>query len=287
MLGDGGLRYAGSSPRVRGTAGPTDDPGSGDRFIPACAGNGRRWRSARQARTVHPRVCGERLCQHYRPGDRIGSSPRVRGTDPARASHQAGRRFIPACAGNGHAFQAGVRGTAVHPRVCGERVIIIDGDTENPGSSPRVRGTDTRVVRGFLVLRFIPACAGNGYQPPAGSCRTPVHPRVCGERVTGRSSWDFASGSSPRVRGTVRRLPADVLRRRFIPACAGNGTAVHLRTGYRPVHPRVCGERISGVTNDSTSSGSSPRVRGTVCKTRPVTASFRFIPACAGNGRLP
>ena len=73
------------------------------------------------------------------------------------------------------------------------------------------------------------------------------------------------------------------MRRRFIPACAGNipgGIALGRPT---PVHPRVCGEHLSSDACNSRQPGSSPRVRGTFAT--PTYSFFcnRFIPACAGN----
>ena len=50
------------------------------------------------------------------------------------------------------------------------------------------------------------------------------------------------------------------------------------------VHPRGCGERVSSLSCYSPFVGSSPRVRGTVCRQKPFARSGRFIPAGAGNG---
>ena len=52
------------------------------------------------------------------------------------------------------------------------------------------------------------------------------------------------------------------------------------------VHPRVCGEQMASLTRDSTFSGSSPRVRGTVHPTGGQCRQWRFIPACAGNRQI-
>ena len=51
--------FGGSSPRVRGTQGAACGNQSGDRFIPACAGNTNRSTTAARRCAVHPRVCGE------------------------------------------------------------------------------------------------------------------------------------------------------------------------------------------------------------------------------------
>src|SRR5208282_131487 len=110
------------------------------------------------------------------------------------------------------------------------------------------------------------------------STRISVHPRVCGEHgsLTGQI-WHF-HGSSPRVRGTLNELDTASLKRRFIPACAGNTLLVVISTPVPPVHPRVCGEHlgIAGTVFDAL--GSSPRVRGTRSPCLPVPRRCRFIP---------
>ena len=70
----------GSSPRARGTVSRGLDRVLDDRFIPACAGNGKSFHLQLPKNAVHPRVRGERrLTQHIHPGIG-GSSPRARGT---------------------------------------------------------------------------------------------------------------------------------------------------------------------------------------------------------------
>ena len=111
----------GSSPRVRGTLVRLKVSTSNDRFIPACAGNAQLLPPFRVARSVHPRVCGERALRSlsWLQGD--GSSPRVRGTHEHAATKPPLRRFIPACAGNACRCWKSLGSRPVHPRVCGER----------------------------------------------------------------------------------------------------------------------------------------------------------------------
>ena len=231
------------------------------RFIPARAGNAFSG-AMMHPRTVHPRACGERpepgACRHA--GERFiparagnacrvlrlsrpatGSSPRVRGT-------------------LAHSQRGMVRGSS--PRVRGTRSLIAIRRAVASGSSPRVRGTLSPMTIVTLFHRFIPARAGNATithatntsprfiparagnaRPAARAHRTlTVHPRACGERLAhgglrlqlrrfiparaGNASPGTGAalvvGSSPRVRGTPRRL------RRGSPSA---------------VHPRACGER--------------------------------------------
>ena len=116
------LNKRGSSPRVRGTL-PRRYPASRtNRFIPACAGNATAQHVAIFAKSVHPRVCGERSSSVTPKPMAYGSSPRVRGTPeiPEVPAHLI--RFIPACAGNAMGIKKLKTRRSVHPRVCGERL---------------------------------------------------------------------------------------------------------------------------------------------------------------------
>ena len=152
------------------------------------------------------------------------------------------------------------------------------------GSSPRARGTASRSLMVGIWCRFIPACAGNGVRPSCLSWWRAVHPRVRGERARARVPSRRAAGSSPRARGTEGDLAHGALFLRFIPACAGNGRGWSGRSRADPVHPRVRGERVCFSSRASSSSGSSPRARGTGELVQGERSHHRFIPACAGNG---
>ena len=149
-------------------------------------------------------ACAGNARQCCRPCDHcVGSSPRVRGT-LARADWR--------------------RRAAVHPRVCGERILAVN-----------------------VAL----SCA--------------VHPRVCGER-TPRADVKSLGGSSPRVRGTRSRRQSDC-NIGSSPRVRGTPFRRPLRPAPFTVHPRVCGERLYDPASQ--------------------TPMRRFIPACAGNARLP
>ena len=172
--------------------------------------------------TVHPRVCGEHLSNITQQIKKRGSSPRVRGTPRTRTTYDACRRFIPACAGNTRNSSRSASCSSVHPRVCGEHVKIQCDVFIRIGSSPRVRGTLDCTHHQFFRWRFIPACAGNTPCIDTTKKILAVHPRVCGEHLTVRTTNFSDGGSSPRVRGTLHVSTRRKRFWRFIPACAGN-----------------------------------------------------------------
>ena len=254
----------GSSPRVRGTHVSAMAGISASRFIPARAGNAGSRLEGSGPSPVHPRACGERAPCNCTALTRVGSSPRVRGT---RAT--ARRRL---CIDDGSSPR--VRGTlssvaiaalrSVHPRACGERPIIgrwsrsrksvhpracgerglADCHAPHVGSSPRVRGTRVTEAGTRDRDRFIPARAGNARCIDRRRCRSVgSSPRVRGTPVNDGAVAFAMIGSSPRVRGTPTMDYALNVRRRFIPARAGNACGRSSALCHRSVHPRACGER--------------------------------------------
>ena len=173
------------------------------------------------------------------------------------------RRFIPAPAGNSCRSAARRRSAPVHPRACGELPC---------SPAPRI-----------LFFRFIPAPAGNSVLIGGSFFAFPVHPRACGELRPALTSSHWASGSSPRLRGTLQ-IAAQLRRRpRFIPAPAGNSLAKRRPHHEGPVHPRACGELQCPLSDPRLSGGSSPRLRGTPGDRHRRNRVVRFIPAPAGN----
>ena len=276
--------------------------------------------------SVHPRGCGERICDRAARSPSYGSSPRVRGTrrrrpgcldaqrfiprvrgthlPPAPASLVT--RFIPAGAGNAISAAGCASASAVHPRGCGERRYAFTAAALPTGSSPRVRGTPEMRDPQPRRQRFIPAGAGNARGALKRSGLASVHPRGCGERGAIVKNGATTVGSSPRVRGTHHASGRRPGPHRFIPAGAGNADrisrcriqrSVHPRgCGERyshappaiagPVHPRGCGERAVGDGEVGPTTGSSPRVRGTLQFLGPRDVQPRFIPAGAGNAEV-
>ena len=273
----------GSSPRGRGTPATSASWWCIRRVIPAWAGNTKATRTIGCWDSGHPRVGGEHPVQGSPTPTSTGSSPRGRGTLRQRGDPAAGRRVIPAWAGNTSAVDRLVAVRAGHPRVGGEHTYAREEVRIMDGSSPRGRGTPRRVRRVRPERRVIPAWAGNTGMRPCAPAEIPGHPRVGGEHCTSTRCATARSGSSPRGRGTHHcRIPARRLAR-VIPAWAGNTREPPSSRRLCPGHPRVGGEHDKDLPPSVTLTGSSPRGRGTLqCPAR-RQGGMRVIPAWAGN----
>ena len=148
---------------------------------------------------------------------------------------------------------------------------------------PRVRGEHSNRTAESLVGAVHPRVRGEHakFQHDAGPGAA-VHPRVRGEHPHAVARRRSCDGSSPRARGTrcrVRRairrrfIPAcagntvcapsvDDGRRRFIPACAGNTGADGSQPAASAVHPRVRGEHALTLRMPTVVAAVHPRVRG-------------------------
>ena len=114
-----------------------------------------------------------------------------------------------------------------------------------------------------MLVRFIPAYAGNSIREESVLIRLTVHPRLRGELAPNFKFLLRSTGSSPLTRGT--RL---VFTGSIFPI---------------PVHPRLRGELSVSSFRSPSSPGSSPLTRGTHFDAVEKKVFDRFIPAYAGN----
>ena len=196
-------------------------------------------------RSDHPRACGANLSCHIVVFSAAGSSPRVRGK----------RRQ------NTGAPELGTD----HPRACGANVGLSAPPTTRPGSSPRVRGKLKSIAIVFVLLRIIPARAGQTCGLVRLGGRPSDHPRACGANVCCMVPMSVPIGSSPRVRGKHLQITKIMQLRRIIPARAGQTAGACRRSVSRTDHPRACGANGSMPYSRHAHFGSSPRVRGKLC----------------------
>ena len=90
------------------------------RFIPTPVGNSFSFSRPQISISVHPHACGELLEPDHKLADRIGSSPRLWGTQFAFSSHVKILRFIPTPVGNSSLAHFIISASSVHPHACGE-----------------------------------------------------------------------------------------------------------------------------------------------------------------------
>jgi len=136
-----------------------------------------------------------------------------------------------------------------------------------------------------LILRFIPAGAGNpGWQLDRMGWIA-VYPRWRGELYFFRLVDAYSAGLSPLARGTQRVPFGFTYANRFIPAGAGNSERAEPEQNRSSVYPRWRGELFSFSSCLFCVSGLSPLARGTLATSRSGHAHARFIPAGAGNSQ--
>ncbi len=215
------MTLPGLSPRVRGNRTHRPHQLRRGRSIPACAGEPGRGSTRCRGRGVYPRVCGGTHSPSLSVLHPAGLSPRVRGNRNREYERLAGRRSIPACAGEPASTEPRLSPPKVYPRVCGGTRLASAGRAPAGGLSPRVRGNRLSHHRFIAAVRSIPACAGEPGPEQAGPGQRGVYPRVCGGTNRPASPVWKRRGLSPRVRGNRAADCRGDGTAGSIPACAG------------------------------------------------------------------
>ena len=108
------------------------------------------------------------------------------------------------------------------------------------------------------------------------------HPRMCGEQGEMHTAvWQRLE--SPPPRGTVDPGGDGQVVLGIIPACAGSSNLGKRIVNLFRDHPRACGEQLVCCRIVTKGEGSSPRMRGAVCRGLCRAVRVGIIPACAGS----
>ena len=228
-------------------------------------------------------MCGGAIAAVSPPSVLAGRSPRVRGGHRILQRQRAARGSIPACAGEPTVLLSWYLLHGVDPRVCGGAQTSHMPRFLRWGRSPRVRGSPMMCIGARLIVRSIPACAGEPQRCHEPSKRQGVDPRVCGGAFLAPSLAQRALGRSPRVRGSLAIAESLGWNCGSIPACAGEPHAHLALVPYHQVDPRVCGGAYPRMIHAPRHKGRSPRVRGSQAIDACRKAGLRSIPACAGE----
>ena len=129
---------------------------------------------------------------------------------------------------------------------------------------------------------IIPAHAGlTAHHDNGEPCRRD-HPRACGAHISRCDRTMPVSGSSPRMRGSLRHELHVQRPRGIIPAHAGLTTCRRSWHLIQRDHPRACGAHTNDSKLVSSFQGSSPRMRGSPGRENHPRKRRGIIPAHAG-----
>ena len=154
----------GSPPRVRGKESNAKTGQKARRITPACAGKRATPSKNPHPGGDHPRVCGEKYTCAAVRACRLGSPPRVRGKVARRGLAFSGFGITPACAGKSSSAKMQPTTRWDHPRVCGEKSLLMKLMCFMVGSPPRVRGKGAVPSAPVAAPRITPACAGKRHE---------------------------------------------------------------------------------------------------------------------------
>ena len=167
----------------------------------------------------------------------------MRGKGLSDDGHFVAYRITPAYAGKSFPFFGIIRLHWDHPRICGEKLISVKGESRPVGSPPHMRGKAASPFAFTIFIRITPAYAGKSKcQVWHGQSRED-HPRICGEKSLPPRPMRAQRGSPPRMRGKAIRFCLFLLDLRITPAYAGKSRRCLRRQNKKQDHPRVCGEK--------------------------------------------
>ena len=149
-----------------------------------------------------------------------------------------------------------------HPRLCGEKCLLILLHNYLIGSPPPMRGKAQGVRQGSRSAGITPAYAGKRTDCQSLSAGQRDHPRLCGEKREIQAAGKSSGGSPPPMRGKVIFSPFEVYSDRITPAYAGKSGRDTCSAAPHKDHPRLCGEKRLRLRLKAVIQGSPPPMRG-------------------------
>ena len=211
----------GSPPRAWGKGRLLPESVQPSGITPACAGkSGHRARWHRPRRD-HPRVRGEKPELLVLIPVLYGSPPRARGKEQQKTLASEMKGITPACAGKSAQGPCLTDKNKDHPRVRGEKKVILQPEHLRTGSPPRARGKVQQLHPAVRDMGITPACAGKSRWKICPGVKWWDHPRVRGEKSTVYSMGRPGMGSPPRARGKALVVLQAGQHAGITPACAG------------------------------------------------------------------
>ena len=129
-------------------------------ITPACAGKRTIRAAYSKAARDHPRMRGEKGgCSRYGTSS-AGSPPHARGKGAGARRGRPARGITPACAGKSSSLLSVDLGRRDHPRMRGEKYVVVSYHVLYLGSPPHARGKGPPSAAIRPQTGITPACAG-------------------------------------------------------------------------------------------------------------------------------
>ena len=146
-----------------------------------------------------------------------------------------------------------------------------------------MRGKGVHAEPSAAVIGITPAYAGKS--SCGGQTRFPCrdHPRLCGEKCSGKHATTHLLGSPPPMRGKGQKNTDAVRPYRITPAYAGKSQLEIEPFAPPQDHPRLCGEKQAIPHKELQEVGSPPPMRGKGPLAYPNVQHHRITPAYAGK----
>ena len=176
-----------------------------------------------------------------------GSPPHGRGKAAFVVRFNSSHRITPAWAGKSSNRKSVEAMARDHPRMGGEKVVVLNLVRFYPGSPPHGRGKAHELRTLPRAIRITPAWAGKRHKAVLSSGRNGDHPRMGGEKQMFTMDLHGARGSPPHGRGKVYGCCDGVEMMRITPAWAGKRLVTDTGRWSARDHPRMGGEKRSGM----------------------------------------
>ena len=170
-----------------------------------------------------------------------------------------------------------------HPRLCGEKSILVLCMYTNMGSPPPMRRKEFLFRVRLMSSGITPAYAGKRAIKSTHATMTRDHPRLCGEKFASYGTSIAPTGSPPPMRGKEQWAKAAGIRAGITPAYAGKSRELSACRRKRQDHPRLCGEKCTKKKQLICALGSPPPMRGKAFSKANGNADLGITPAYAGK----
>ena len=211
---------------------------------------------------ITPAYAGKSLAFSAFSARELGSPPHMRGKVTSAFFVESRTGITPAYAGKSSFFCPSGSTSKDHPRICGEKQLLLSVWQHLKGSPPHMRGKEPLAAWVLKSLGITPAYAGKRWGCVTGGSGCWDHPRICGEKRQLNLADSKQPGSPPHMRGKGVQKSYARVTVRITPAYAGKSCTSCSWWPRSQDHPRVCGEKCLCPTRTTQKLGSPPRMRG-------------------------